>query len=115
MSDTSRILIGIPVYNEAASVPDVLEAVRGYGCDVLVVDDGSTDETPMLLARQAVEVARHAVNRGYGRSMQDMIRWACCGSSSAASRCRSPQPALSTAAASRSVRQRCSDPWPPPW
>lgn len=80
MSDTSRILIGIPVYNEAASVPDVIEAVRGYGCDVLVVDDGSTDETPMLLARQPVEVARHAVNRGYGRSMQDMIRWACCGS-----------------------------------
>ena len=31
MSDTSRILIGIPVYNEAASVPDVIEAVRGYG------------------------------------------------------------------------------------
>ena len=80
MPSTPRILIGIPVYNEAASVPDVLEAVRAHGHDILVVDDGSTDETPMLLARQRVEVARHADNRGYGRSMQDMIRWACCGS-----------------------------------
>lgn len=43
---------------------------------MLVIDDGSTDETPLLLARQPVEVIRHAVNRGYGRSMQDMLRWA---------------------------------------
>ena len=75
----SNILIGIPVYNEARYVPDVLGEVRKYGHDILVVDDGSTDETPMLLAQQPVEVARHAVNRGYGRSMQDMLRWAACG------------------------------------
>ena len=75
----SKILIGIPVYNEARYVPDVLDEVRRYSHDILVVDDGSTDETPMLLARQPVEVARHAVNRGYGRSMQDMLRWAACG------------------------------------
>jgi dolichol-phosphate mannosyltransferase len=30
----------------------------------------------MLLAQQPVEVIRHAENRGYGRSMQDMLRWA---------------------------------------
>ncbi len=57
MSSTPKILIGIPVYNEAASVPDVLEAVRAHGHDILVVDDGSTDETPMLLAKQRVEVS----------------------------------------------------------
>mgnify|MGYP002839203511 CR=1 FL=1 len=75
----SKILIGIPVYNEAKYVQEVLDEVRIQGHDILVVDDGSTDETPMLLARQPVEVARHAVNRGYGRSMQDMLRWAACG------------------------------------
>ena len=80
MTTEPKILIGIPVYNESAYVEDVLSRVREYGHDVLVVDDGSTDDTPMLLARQPVEVARHAVNRGYGRSMQDMLRWACCGS-----------------------------------
>jgi dolichol-phosphate mannosyltransferase len=32
--------------------------------------------TPQLLAKHQVEVIRHAENRGYGRSMQDILRWA---------------------------------------
>ncbi len=71
-----RVLVGIPVYNEQQYVAKVLDEVRRYASDVLVIDDGSTDQTPMLLASQPVEVIRHAENRGYGRSMQDMIRWA---------------------------------------
>lgn len=71
-----RTLVAIPVYNEARYVPRVLERVRAYASDVLVIDDGSTDETPTLLARSGVEVIRHARNRGYGRSIQDAFRWA---------------------------------------
>jgi glycosyltransferase involved in cell wall biosynthesis len=71
-----RILLGIPVYNEQTFVAKVLAEVRRYASDILVIDDGSTDQTPALLARQPVEVIRHAENRGYGRSMQDMLRWA---------------------------------------
>jgi len=76
MGCTPRVLIGIPVYCEQRYVTRVLREVRRYADDILVVDDGSTDHTPMLLAQQPVEVIRHAENRGYGRSMQDMIRWA---------------------------------------
>lgn len=72
------MLVGIPVYNEEGHVAKVLGEVQRYASDVLVIDDGSTDATPMRLAEQKVEVVRHATNRGYGRSMQDMIRWACC-------------------------------------
>jgi glycosyltransferase involved in cell wall biosynthesis len=71
-----RVLVGIPVYNEQNHVTKVLAEVRRYASDILVIDDGSTDATPMLLAQQPVEVVRHAENRGYGRSMQDMLRWA---------------------------------------
>src|SRR5262245_22387140 len=71
-----KILLGIPVYNEQNYVTKVLAEVRRYASDILVIDDGSTDDTPMLLAQQPVEVIRHAENRGYGRSMQDMLRWA---------------------------------------
>lgn len=70
------ILLGIPVYNEQGYVTKVLREVRDFADCILVIDDGSTDETPLLLARQPVEVIRHAENRGYGRSMQDMLRWA---------------------------------------
>lgn len=76
MIASPRILVGIPVYNEQQYVSQVLSEVRRYADDILVIDDGSTDATPALLAQQPVEVIRHATNRGYGRSMQDMIRWA---------------------------------------
>ncbi len=71
-----RILIGIPVYNEAKYINSVLSEVCKYNDDILVVDDGSTDLTPALLAGHKVEVIRHSENRGYGRSLQDMFRWA---------------------------------------
>ena len=73
-----RILIAIPVYNEERYVTKVLAEVRHYSSDILVIDDGSTDQTPMLLAQQPVDVIRHATNRGYGQSMVDAFRWACC-------------------------------------
>jgi glycosyltransferase involved in cell wall biosynthesis len=71
-----RTLVAIPVYNEERYVLSVLERVLRHARHVLVVDDGSTDATPTLLARTEVEVIRHAQNRGYGRSLQDAFRWA---------------------------------------
>jgi glycosyltransferase involved in cell wall biosynthesis len=76
-----RTLIAIPVYNEQQYVESVLEKVLSVapkGSRVLVIDDGSTDCTPLLLAKYPVEVVRHAENRGYGRSMQDAFRWGSC-------------------------------------
>jgi len=73
-TDRSRILLGIPVFNEERYLPTVLERVRRFARDILVVDDGSTDGTPGLLAEHPVEVIRHRENRGYGRSMRDMLR-----------------------------------------
>ena len=70
------ILVAIPVWNEERHIDPVLSEVRRYATDVLVVDDGSTDATPALLARHPVEVLRHAENMGYGRSMRDIIHWA---------------------------------------
>lgn len=75
-----RILLAIPVYNEERYIPKVLSEIAplvGPAVDrVLVVDDGSTDGTPMELAKHRVEVVRHAENRGYGHSMLDMFRLA---------------------------------------
>jgi len=71
-----RTLVAIPVYNEQDHVERVLSRVAQYADDVLVIDDGSTDQTPCLLARLPVEVIRHASNRGYGRSLRDAFLWA---------------------------------------
>lgn len=73
-----KMLLAIPVFNEEKYVTHVLDEVRRYVDEVLVIDDGSTDETPLLLAQRPVEVVRHAQNRGYGQSMIDAFRWASC-------------------------------------
>jgi glycosyltransferase involved in cell wall biosynthesis len=79
MGKPVRTLIAIPVYNEQRYVLPVLDKVLEFAPprgQVLVIDDGSTDATPTLLAQHPVEVIRHSKNRGYGRSMQDAFRWA---------------------------------------
>lgn len=74
----ARFLIAIPIYNEQRYIPRVLAHVLEYADDVLVIDDGSTDNTPSLLSKFPVEVIRHAVNRGYGRSLRDAFTFAAC-------------------------------------
>lgn len=71
-----RALIAIPIYNEARHVRGVLNRVMKHAGNVLVVDDGSSDATPVILREYPIDVIRHAVNRGYGRSIRDSITWA---------------------------------------
>jgi dolichol-phosphate mannosyltransferase len=71
-----RSLVAIPVYNEERHVREVLDRVLGHVGNVLVVDDGSSDGTPNILREYPVDVIRHAVNRGYGRSLRDAFNWA---------------------------------------
>ncbi len=63
----------MPVFDEAATVETVIEAVRAhFGGALVVVDDGSTDDTAEILARRSdVVVVRHERNEGYGRSLID--------------------------------------------
>ena len=72
-----RILVAVPVYNEQKYIANVIAKIAEYATqDVLVIDDGSTDYTPMLLAMQPVDVIRHKTNQGYGRAIRDAFRWA---------------------------------------
>ena len=75
-----RSLIAVPVYNEQKHVVPVLKQIQQHApeADVLVIDDGSTDATPTMLAEVEVDVIRHARNRGYGRSIRDAFRWSQC-------------------------------------
>lgn len=72
-----RYLVAIPIYNEAPTLRRVLEQVRSYATDILVIDDGSTDQTPELLAAEpGIHHIRHVDNRGYGQSLIDAFAFA---------------------------------------
>ncbi len=63
----------IPVYNEEAALPRVLEDVIasvGPGYEILVVDDGSSDATVAVAQRYPCLVISHEANRGKGAAMR---------------------------------------------
>jgi len=70
---SSSDAVVLPVYNEGGTVGAVIEAVRAvFAGAIIVVDDGSDDATPTVLAgRGDIQVVAHAVNLGYGRSLID--------------------------------------------
>ena len=72
-----RILTAIPVYNEERHVESVLTEVRRYCPEILVVNDGSTDRTAEILARQSdLHVVTHEKNRGYGAALMSAFCFA---------------------------------------
>lgn len=79
-STSPRILIAVPIFNEVAYLPRVLQQLSTIGYDLLFVDDGSTDGTLELLdnaeARGDIAVVRHAENAGYGQALIDAFGYA---------------------------------------
>jgi glycosyltransferase involved in cell wall biosynthesis len=67
-----RTLVFIPAWNEADSVAAVIAGVREHlsGADVLVIDDGSTDETGPCAAEAGATVASLPFNQGLGAALQ---------------------------------------------
>ena len=70
-----KLLTAIPVYNEERHLEGVLHEVRRYSPHILVVNDGSTDRTVDLLARQSdLSVITHPGNQGYGAAAGSTTR-----------------------------------------
>ncbi len=65
-----RAAIVVPVYNHGAQVRKVVEKCLQFRVPLVVVDDGSTDSTPDVLASlSGITVIRHEENRGKGASL----------------------------------------------
>lgn len=73
-----RVLVIIPALNESETLPKVLGELRatGAGYDVLVVDDGSTDDTAEVARRAGAAVAVLPFNLGIGGALRTGFRYA---------------------------------------
>jgi hypothetical protein len=70
---TPGLVVGIPAYNEAGTISDVVERARRVADLVVVVDDGSDDDTADLAAAAGAHVVEHERNEGYGAALRSVF------------------------------------------
>lgn len=68
-----KVIIGLPAYNEERAVAGVVLQAKEYADMVIVVNDGSVDNTARLARLAGAEVVEHGVNKGYGAAIQTIL------------------------------------------
>ncbi len=74
-----KVSVVVPAFNEAQSVERTILAIRqvldisGITGEILLIDDGSTDDTAVIAEKAGARVLRHRDNLGYGASLKTGI------------------------------------------
>ncbi len=75
MTPKSDVCILIPAFNEHKNIRRVVEGVKHFGYDVLVVDDGSTDQTAAQAQKAQAQTLILPVNEGKGAAIRKGFDW----------------------------------------
>jgi hypothetical protein len=78
---SERLLVIAPAYNESAAIGRVVRAVHAVvpQAAILVIDDGSHDDTTRCARNAGALVVRHPFNLGIGATVQTGLKYACAG------------------------------------
>ncbi len=74
-----KVVAVIPAYNEGATIRSLAQAVLAQGVELIVVDDGSGDDTSARVADLPLQLIRHATNQGKAASLRDGMNAALAG------------------------------------
>jgi glycosyltransferase involved in cell wall biosynthesis len=73
---SGRFCVVLPAYHEARTIRTIVGQIRAMGLPVVVVDDGSDDDTGREAESAGAIVIRHPVNRGKGVALTTGFQWA---------------------------------------
>lgn len=71
-----RVCVVIPTYNEAAAIGEIIQEIRCQERDVIVIDDGSTDNTAQISRYCGAAVLKNSKNQGKGFSLIRGLKYA---------------------------------------
>ena len=64
-----NVCVVIPTYNESANIADLIKGINKLGLSLLIVDDGSKDDTVKIARQNNAQVIVNQVNQGKGASL----------------------------------------------
>jgi len=76
VAEILKILAAIPCYNEGLAIGSVVLKASRYVDEVLVVDDGSIDDTVEVAEAAGATVVSHGMNKGYGAAIRSCFDYA---------------------------------------
>src|SRR5262245_44818864 len=72
----SNVWIVVPAYNEASRLATTLQPLLSLCSNVVVIDDGSQDDTATVAQQSGAWVLRHVLNCGQGAALQTGLSYA---------------------------------------
>jgi glycosyltransferase involved in cell wall biosynthesis len=67
---SSTVWVIVPAYNEGTRIKNVLSRLKKITKNIIVIDDGSKDNTSNIVRSMKVSVLRHAINLGKGAALK---------------------------------------------
>ena len=65
----------VPIYNEGTVIEDCISNLRTIFPNILVIDDGSTDDSASKAKKSGTQVIRHSLHVGQGLSISTGFKW----------------------------------------
>lgn len=72
----NEICVLIPAYNADRTIGNLIDEIKKYPVDIIVVEDGSTDRTYQIVKDKRIIVLRHSRRKGKGDALKTGFKYA---------------------------------------
>ena len=78
MNEQAKVLIIIPAYDEGMNIAKIIAETReiGLSYNIVVVNDGSEDDTEEIVKNMGISIISHPINLGAGAAIQTGLKYA---------------------------------------